>query len=340
MSQKASRVSTDIDYEKDGKQSGFLRVPHSRNESAWGTLMVPITVVKNGSGPTVLFTGANHGDEYEGPVAEMKLARQLTADQVSGRIIIMHALNLPALRAGTRLSPIDSKNMNRIFPGDRNGTITEVIAHYVHSELLPLSDAVVDLHSGGKSMTLMPCAVIHQLPDPAQMTKTLAALEAFGAPLGLVLEELDAEGMLDTAAEETGKVFVSSELGGGGTISVETQAIADIGVRNLLKHFGVIEGEPVSRSSLGLAPTRLMQVPDGRHFVAARASGIYEPFVEIGDEVTDSQAIGQIHFFEEPERPPMVLEAGRGGTVIARWIPGHVTSGDCVAVTAVGYTPS
>jgi hypothetical protein len=56
---------------------GFLRLPYSRDDSAWGSVMIPITVVKNGDGPTALLTGANHGDEYEGPIALQELTATL-----------------------------------------------------------------------------------------------------------------------------------------------------------------------------------------------------------------------------------------------------------------------
>ena len=55
----------------------FLKLPHSHDKSAWGSIVIPITVAKNGIGPTILFTGANHGDEYEGPVALFDLANQI-----------------------------------------------------------------------------------------------------------------------------------------------------------------------------------------------------------------------------------------------------------------------
>ncbi len=65
----ANPISATLDFEKDGIQHGLLQVPHSRNDSAWGSVMIPLTVAKNGNGPTALFTGANHGDEYVGPIA-------------------------------------------------------------------------------------------------------------------------------------------------------------------------------------------------------------------------------------------------------------------------------
>ena len=64
-----SRISTDIDFDKSGKQQGFLRLPYSSHRSAYGWIAIPIVVIKNGEGPTVLLMAGNHGDEYEGQVA-------------------------------------------------------------------------------------------------------------------------------------------------------------------------------------------------------------------------------------------------------------------------------
>ena len=74
---KDSPIVPTVDFEKDGVQHGFLRLPWSRDDSAWGNLMIPIAVIRNGDGPTALLTGANHGDEYEGPIALVDLARTL-----------------------------------------------------------------------------------------------------------------------------------------------------------------------------------------------------------------------------------------------------------------------
>ena len=177
-----SPITTPIDFEKNGKQQGYLRVPHSRNSSAWGSVLIPITVIKNGLGTTVLFVGGNHGGEYEGPVSLMKLSRELQTEAVQGRVIIMPALNLPAVVAGQRLSPIDGKDMNRVFPGAPKGTVTQIIAHYVHEVLLPLCAAVIDLHAGGYSLSLVPYMSMHYLEDKTQTQYTFAAMQVFEVP--------------------------------------------------------------------------------------------------------------------------------------------------------------
>ena len=106
-----------IPFDKDGVHHGFLRLPYSRDDSAWGSVMIPITVIRNGDGPTALLTGGNHGDEYEGPIALMDIAQSLSQRDIQGRVIIVPAFNYPAFQAGTRTSPIDKGNLNRSFPG-------------------------------------------------------------------------------------------------------------------------------------------------------------------------------------------------------------------------------
>ncbi len=319
-----------VDFDAEGKQLGHMTIPHSRHDSAWGAILIPILCVKNGTGPTILFTGGNHGDEYEGPVALMKLARTLEPGSVQGRVIVVPALNLPAVLANRRTSPIDGGNLNRLFPGDPRGTPTQRIAHHVQTELLPRADVVVDLHSGGSSLDFVPAVVMHALPDTAMHKRTLAALRAFGAPVGLVLEELDAQGMMDSAAEDMGKLFLSTELGGGATLTPERVAIAERGVANLLTHFGLVE-RPLAESD---PPTRIMRVPDAHWYVLSQADGVLEPLVDLGAAVTAGQALGQVHDPTDPLGEPAVHHASRSGTVIAKRAMARCALGDSLFVLA------
>ncbi len=110
---RASPISPTVEFDADGEQHCFLKLPYSRNDSAWGAVMIPVTVIKHGNGPTALLTGGNHGDEYEGPIALAKLASMLKANDVNGRVIIVPFMNYPAFRAGTPTSPVDAGNLNR-----------------------------------------------------------------------------------------------------------------------------------------------------------------------------------------------------------------------------------
>jgi N-alpha-acetyl-L-2,4-diaminobutyrate deacetylase len=329
-----SKVSSTVDFDASGKQFGYLSIPHSRNESGWGAVHLPIVSFRNGDGPVLVLTGGNHGDEYEGPIALMKLVRTLDVAEISGQVIVIPSLNFPAVMAGTRLSPIDGINMNRAFPGRRDGSVSQMIAHFLQYNILPRCDALCDIHSGGKSMYFSPFAAYHNLPNKPVMEKARAATLAFGAPIALELVELDAEGMLDSAVEEMDRIFVSTELGGGGAVSTHTVAIADAGVRNLLGHFGLIDDKPVTRRSLGLPPTRMMHMPGPDCFLICDDRGIFEILVDLEAAVTAGEPIGRIHFPERPDREPVIYRAGIAGTLIGRTHKTLMEPGDFLALIA------
>jgi N2-acetyl-L-2,4-diaminobutanoate deacetylase len=326
---RPSPIVATVDLAADGVHHGFLRLPYSRDDSAWGSVMIPIAAIRGGAGPTALLVGGNHGDEYEGPVALFDLARTLDPSAVRGRVIIVPALNYPAFRAGTRTSPIDRGNLNRSFPGAPDGSVTEKIADYVTRTLLPLADIVLDVHSGGRTLDFVPFCAAHVLPDKAQEAKALAAVEAFAAPFSMKMLEIDAVGMLDTTAEAMGKVFVTTELGGGGTARAATVAIARRGVRNLLHHAGILAGAPEA------APTRWLDMPSGDCFTFAEDDGLIEPMIDLGGAVAAGDLVARIHPVTRTGLAPAELIARLDGLLVARHFPGLVKDGDCAAVVAV-----
>jgi N-alpha-acetyl-L-2,4-diaminobutyrate deacetylase len=324
-----SPIAASVDFDRDGVQHGHLKLPYSRDDSAWGALMIPLTVIKRGDGPTALLTGANHGDEYEGPIALFELAHNLREEEVTGRVVILPAMNYPAFRAGTRTSPIDKGNMNRSFPGRADGTVTAKLADYIQRHLLPMADLVLDIHSGGKTLEFVPFAAAHRLSDKAQEARCVAAMAAFNAPYSMMLLELDALGMYDTAAETLGKTFVSTELGGGGTARPETIAIARRGVRNMLIHAGIVSGAIEKRASTQL------DMPDGACYVTCMQGGLIEFCVELGDAVRRGERIARVWDVERTGCAAFDYEAGSDGILAGRHFPGLVQTGDTIAVVGV-----
>ncbi len=326
---RASPITPTVDFSAEGIQHGFLRLPYSRDDSAWGSVMIPVTVVKNGEGPTALLTGGNHGDEYEGPIALFDLARTLKVEDVSGRIIIIPAMNYPAFVAGTRTSPIDKGNMNRSFPGRPDGTVTPKIADYFQRTLLPLADIVLDFHSGGKTLDFLPFCAAHILPDKAQEERAFELVKAFSAPYSMKMLEIDTVGMYDTAAEEMGKVFVTTELGGGGTATARSAGIAKRGVANVLRGAGILAGKAEVPS------TQWLDMPDGDCFSFAEEGGLIEPLVDLGETVVKNQAVARIYPLGRTGTQPSEVLAKMDGMLCARHFPGLVKAGDCVAVLAI-----
>jgi len=326
---RPSPITPTVDFDAEGVQHGFLRLPYSRDDSAWGSVMIPICVIRNGEGPTALLTGGNHGDEYEGPLALYDLARTLDPKDVSGTVIIVPAMNYPAFRAGTRTSPIDKGNMNRSFPGRPDGTVTEKIADYFQRHLLPRADFVLDFHSGGKTLDFLPFCAAHVLPDKEQERKAFAAVATFSAPYSMRMIEIDTVGMYDTAAEEMGKVFVTTELGGGGTSRAETVRIARRGTLNVLRHAGIVSG------AVEKTPTRWLDMPSGDCFSFAEDDGLIETMIDLGESVEAGQVVARIHPVGRTGGAPQEIRAKMSGVLAARHFPGLVKAGDCAAVLAV-----
>ncbi|MDF2366621.1 N(2)-acetyl-L-2,4-diaminobutanoate deacetylase DoeB [Sneathiella sp.] len=326
---RANPISATVNYDEDGVQHGFLKLPYSHDGSAWGSIMIPITVARNGDGPTVLLTGGNHGDEYEGPVALFDLARTIKYEDISGRVIIVPGMNYPAFRAARRTSPIDSGNMNRTFPGNPAGTVTEKIADYFQRTLLPLADYVLDIHSGGKTLKFVPFCAVHFQDDKVQEEKCVAAMRAFNAPFSMMLLEVDSTGMFDTAAEEMGKIFISTELGGGGSTTVRSVAIAKRGVKNFLHHAGVLAGEPEGGESVAL------YMPDHRCFISSETTGLLELCVDLGDVVMEGQLLARVYDMERTGSDPTEYISPMEGIFAARHFPGLIGMGDIVGVVAV-----
>ena len=100
MARSRSRLAAEIDFDRDGKQHGFIRLPYSVHRSAYGWIPIPIAAVGRGAGPRVLLMAGNHGDELEGQVALGKLIRELQPGEVRGHVIILPSANFPAAMAG------------------------------------------------------------------------------------------------------------------------------------------------------------------------------------------------------------------------------------------------
>lgn len=322
-----TRMFTDVNYDKDGKQVDWLYLPHSVTRSAYGNIAVPIACIRNGAGPTVMFMAGNHGDEYEGQIALSNLIRELQPSHIKGRVIIMPAANFPAAMAGTRVSPIDEGNFNRAFPGEADGTPTFAIAHYVDSVLFPMCDLFHDVHAGGSSLAYVPFVSARITDDEAFNARTRAALMAYGAPNAMIWAYTPDHRWAAAAAQRRGVVSLGGEYGGCGSVSISGVRIVERGIRNLLAHVGVLPKEAAKKGD----DTRLLEVKGRDYYVLASQAGVFEPFTELGDVVKAGQPCGRIHFVDDPAREPVTVNYKIAGMVMCKRHPGRVERGDCVA---------
>ncbi|AGS24477.1 succinylglutamate desuccinylase/aspartoacylase domain-containing protein (plasmid) [Rhizobium etli bv. mimosae str. Mim1] len=136
------------------------------------------------------------------------------------------------------------------------------------------------------------------------------------------------------AAENMGLLFGCCELGGAGVPTAETVAVAETGVRNIMKHFGLMKGELETPGWRGEKRSMLGEALSSRHYSKATESGIFEPLVEIGEPVEAGQAIGQIHSLDAAGLEASVQRFPLSGLVYCRRALGRIKVGETVAVLA------
>ncbi|MBO0745766.1 MAG: succinylglutamate desuccinylase/aspartoacylase family protein [Candidatus Dormibacteraeota bacterium] len=331
MSEVPSPVICDVDLERPGRQAGDLRIPHSTDLSGWAQLLIPIVCVAGGEGPTVLVTGGNHGDEPEGQIAALKLARSLRPDEVAGRVVIIPCLSPPAARAFTRSWP-SGENFNRVFPGSPTGSPAQILADYLTRVLLPPCDALIDIHSGGRSLRCLPWSEVHLVADRAQRAAMVDAMLAWNADWSVVYIDVAGGGLFVGEAENQGKLVIGTELGGGGSVPASIHRLAYDGLVNTLRHLGAVRGDVQTRAGAGLPPATILRATDPADYVMAPASGLVELLVELGDRVETAQPVARIHRLDDLEGPPAEVTARTAGVVCALRAPAPTERGECVCV--------
>ncbi len=113
-----------------------------------------ISVTSQHEGPTVAILAGIHGDEYEGVIAALALARELPGELLSGTVKIVSPAHPAAWQSCSRISPIDEANLARVFPGSKNGSATEQVAHAITEQVIKHADVLIDLHSAGTNFDM------------------------------------------------------------------------------------------------------------------------------------------------------------------------------------------
>lgn len=328
---RASNAFATVDFDRQGKQVGHIMFPHSPNDDAWGVTRVPVAVIANGRGPTVILEGGNHGDEYEGPIVIGELTRDMDPTAIQGRLILMPSNNIHAVMTAQRTSPVDGLNFNRTFPGDPLGSITQQLSAYVTDYIFPLGDAFLDLHSGGSSLDFVPSSVIEPTHNKTLAARNFAAARAFDAPCTVVIPNLGDPRTATATACRAGLVTIGAELGGGGRVSIQALEIARRGVHNVLAHLSVLDGG--KPSSVG-DDRPIYELKGPPAYVYATSEGIFEPFHELGTMVRAGQPAGRLHRIWEPSQVPESLVYHADGMLYARRQQGRVRPGNCCVAVA------
>ena len=318
-----SRVALTTDLDAPGRHFGDAMVRWSDNSNPLGYHPVPVISIKGGDGPVLLLTGATHGDEFEGPSAIMRVVQSLDPGALYGQVIAIPALNMPALEASSRVTPLDGANLNRAFPGAADGGPTAMIAHWLETTILPRCDSAIDLHSGGKASFFQPCSLPTHTLDPGLAARNMQLAKVFGLPLIWRLGRNNDNRSVNSAAERAGVPMIATELGGGGGVDPGITDATERGILNVLTHMGMIAGD----LDAPVAP-RVVEIADPRDSLYATGTGLFDRALMAGQDVRKGDLAGQFHYISEPERRSTFLSLPHDGMILAHTNRGLVRRGE------------
>ena len=240
-------------------------------------------------GPLLTVIAGVHGCEYVPMAAVREWTTGLEQREISGRIRAVPVLNVTAFRARSPfVVPEDGKNLNRCFPGNPDGTLAERLAYAAFTELITGSDAYIDAHCGDMVEALEPFA-LYEAGTAEAAARDLAL--AYG--LGYVIRQergpdRAVSGTSSGAAAEAGIPAITAEAGGCGL--VERWAV-DAHLRGLdavLAQFGM------ATPGAGAGSVREPALLSRFLWLRCAAGGWWEPSVQAGEVVTESQVLGTV----------------------------------------------
>lgn len=277
-------------------RSGFLQVPDGPD----GATEIPVTLVYGANpGPTLALIAGNHGYEYPPILATQRLISKIDPRQLRGKVILVHVANIPSfLKRTIYYSPVDGQNLNRVYPGKKDGTLSQRIAYTITREVIERSDYLVDLHCGDGNESLRPYSYWMPINNPQVDDQSKAMAIAFGMDHIVIDRDRpnDAAASLycSNTAVTRGKPAITIESGGMG-IAYDEESIAAVerGVENILRHLKMVEGKAETPAKIvWYDPAEVLRFPEnlpvkyGTFFPLVKKSQMVEKNAPLG-YVTD-----------------------------------------------------
>jgi predicted deacylase len=278
-------------------------------------------------GPTLMVAGCIHGDEINGAEIVRRLINSPSLkSRFKGTLIAIPIVNVPAFSNRSRYMP-DRRDLNRLFPGSPKGSLGGRLAHVLTSELLPLCDAVVDLHTGAINRANIP-----QVRVTAEDDESLDLARAFGAPV--VLTSAIREGTIRAACNQAGIPVILYE--GGEALRLDTASIrfGVRGVKAVMRHLGMLPKRPAAAKKRA----KHAVVCEKGYWERAQVGGLFTPLIALGKAVKKGDVLG---FVADPlgDYEEEVV-ATQTGILIGRTNEGQADEGDALFHIALARFPS
>ena len=256
---------------------------------------VPVgTAIGDTEGPCLAVIAGVHGTEYAAQDGTVEFWNEIDASQLRGSVRVVLCADTLALEGHSAyVNPVDGKNLNRVWPGDPDGTITERIAHAITTQVIAHSDAVIDVHGGEWDEDIDCFIITHRVGDDDLDRRTLELSMALGFTF---VEVTDAHGPILGVGTGSGEAMKAGRpaltLEAGGVARRERRYIDahKYALRNALHHMGILEGDPImwDGKPILLDHGILMKTTKG---------GIYEPAVEIGQWIEAGEVFARVRAY-------------------------------------------
>jgi hypothetical protein len=278
------------------RTSGFIEVPAGIDS---GT-RIPITLIRGTQpGPVLALIAGTHGSETAPIVALQRLRAEVEPARLHGTVILVHVANMPSFIHRTIYrGPWDQKNLNRVYPGKPNGTVSERIAHIITTEIIDQSDYLVDMHAGDGNESLRPYTYWNKLgldPRVDSISRELALAWGHDHIIVDTTRPRDAAASVYTqnTAQLRGKPSLTTETGALGQPAEDMVALNVRGAMRLMRYLRMIPGERrMVEHPVWIVRAEVLTSPE---------TGTWHAAVEPGQIVPKGALLGRLtNFFGEP----------------------------------------
>lgn len=267
-------------------RSGWLDVPAGED----GDARIPVSVLHGAApGPVLALIAGTHGYEYPPITALQRIRQSLDPRELRGVLILVHVANPPSFFGRTiYYGPVDGKNLNRVYPGRADGTVSERIAWIITREVIERADYVVDMHAGDGNEALRPYVYMPVTGEPELDRATKGLAIAFGIDHIVIdrgrLREPEDSLYVDQTALTRGKPAITTETGQLGSNDDRWVSLAEKGAINVMRHLGLLDGEPAGNEGIvWLSDYRVITSPQ---------TGVFRPAVRDGYAIAEGGLIG------------------------------------------------
>lgn len=266
-----------------------LRIPLEDNQG--NKVELPISIIRGAkSGPVFTILAGVHGYEYPPIISTQAILQEINPEELSGTLVIIPIANKGSFFGRTPyINPVDDKNLNKTFPGNPAGSITEQIAHFITDNIISITDVFLDIHGGDSPEDLIPFVCYYKnekKPEQTALAKKLSEESGFDLVVSYsyTLNNSDPAKYAFKQAVQDGKTALSIESGKLGFVQEENVSLIKKGVYNMLASLNMY-----GKSS---GPSQDVKFFNKQSYVSASLSGIFYSDYKAGDFVQKEAIVG------------------------------------------------